>query len=169
MPFNLLKKYNELLDISGMNEFQREVSLRGVFDRDITNNQFFTFNGKQITPTPADGVIKMETLFTHLTCVIIDKATRKREFDLQRSLRLHWVKFHINQSKKENMLIFSVDEPEGNRTYIYDVDEKYVIVLEPLRKVKNYYYLLSAYHVMGKDAQRNKFERKYKRRLSEVL
>jgi hypothetical protein len=168
MPLNLLKKYNELLEISAYNDSQRRISLRAIFDRDITNNQNFKFKGKQITPTPADGVIKMDTLYTHLTTEIKDKVTRRREFEIHRSVRLHWVKFHINESKADNMLIFSVNEPEGNRTYIYDKDEKYVIVLEPLRKGDGY-YLLTAYHIMGKDAQRDKFANKYKRKLDELL
>lgn len=65
------------------------------------------------------------------------------------------------------MLLFSVKEPEGIRTYYYDVDEKYVIVLEPLRS-GDAYYLLSAYYIRGKDAQRNNIENKYKRRLKEL-
>lgn len=64
---------------------------------------------------------------------------------------------------------YAIKEPNGFRTYIYDKTEKYVVVLEPLRKV-NEYYLLTAYNLRGKDAKKNKFIRKYKmRRLNEVL
>lgn len=168
MPFNQLKRYNDLLDITGMSPHNRNTSLRGVFDRDITNNANFKFRTKQITPTPLDGQITMDTLFRHLTTVMVDKKTRAREYDVYRSQRLHWVKYHIEEKKKENMLVYSVKEPDGNRTYVYDKDEKYVIVLEPLRN-KDEYYLLSAYYVRGKDAKRNKFEKKYKRRLAELL
>lgn len=168
MPYNLLRKYNELLEIASFNENQRTNSLKGVFNRDIANNTQFTFQAKPINPTPKDGEIPMETLFSHLTTIIIDKETNKREFDIHRSIRLHWIRHHAEQRKKENMLIFSVKEPEGNRTYIYDKDEKYVIILEPLRN-KNEYYLLTAYYLMGKDEKRDKMGRKYKRRLPEVL
>jgi hypothetical protein len=37
MPFNLLKKYPQLLDLAGMDEYSRNKSLRAIFDRDITN------------------------------------------------------------------------------------------------------------------------------------
>lgn len=168
MPLNLLKKYNQLLDISSYNEFQRKKSLKGVFDRDITNNTNFAFQTKQIHPTPADGQDAIERLFTHLTTVIIDKSTNKREFDMARSIRLHWIRFHIEEYKKDNMLVFSVEEPNGTRTYIYDKAEKYVIVLEPMRK-KHEYYLLSAYYVEGKDTARDKMTKKYKRKLPNVL
>lgn len=168
MPFNQLKRYNDLLDITGMSTQNRNTSLRGVFDRDITNNSNFKFRTKQITPTPLDGQITMDTLFRHLTTVMVDKKTRAREYDVHRSQRLHWVKYHISETKKDNMLVYSVKEPDGNRTYIYDKDEKYVIVFEPLRN-RDEYYLLSAYYVRGKDAKRNKFEKKYKRRLAELL
>lgn len=168
MPLNQIKLYNTLLDITGLSTSQRKLSLRGVFDKDIKNNNSFKFRKKQITPTPSDGEVKIETLFHHLITVMVDKKTRKREFDLHRSQRLHWVKYHINESKKDNMLVYSVKEPDGFRTYIYDIVEKYVIVLEPLRN-KNKYYLLSAYYVRGKDAQRKKFVKKAKRKLDEVL
>lgn len=167
MALNLLKKYNELLDVIGMGEKQRTASLRGVFDRDITTNSNFRFQSKQINPTPADGVDSMDRLFTHLTTKIVDNE-RTREYDQARSCRLHWLRYHIEERKAENMLIFSVKEPEGVRTYIYDEEEAYVIVLEPLRKKKEY-YLLTAYYLEGKDKARNKMRRKYRRKLDEVV
>ncbi|KAA6311727.1 hypothetical protein EZS27_037205 [termite gut metagenome] len=61
------------------------------------------------------------------------------------------------------MLVFSVAEPNGTRTYIYDKDEFYVIVLEPMRK-KEEYYLLTAYYLDSRDKARDKIMKKYKRR-----
>ncbi len=43
MPLNLLKTYNALLDINGLSPQQRNISLKGVFNRDITNNNNFKF------------------------------------------------------------------------------------------------------------------------------
>lgn len=99
---------------------------------------------------------------------MIDKTTRKREFDRHRAERLHWVSFHLEKKKEENLLIFSVEEPEGIRTYIYDKMEEYVIILEPLRK-KQEYYLLTAYKLTGKDGKRDKIMKKYKRRMSNLV
>jgi len=59
------------------------------------------------------------------------------------------------------MPVFSAKDKGGIRTYIYDQTEHYVMVLEPLRKI-NEYYLLTAYHLKGKDNK--KIENKYKRR-----
>ncbi len=168
MPLNILKKYNQLLELSSLNKFQRKESLMRIFKRDIEDNDNFKFEDKAIHPTPADGKIEMSTLYTHLTTTITDKKTNKREFDIHRSQRLHWIKYHIDKKKKEDMLFFSVKEPNGFRTYIYDKLEKYVIVLEPLRKV-NEYYLLTAYNLRGKDAQKNKILKKYKRKLDKIL
>jgi len=167
MPLNLLKTYNSLLELSAYNEHQRRQSLQAVFDRDFTNNPNLCFRQKPIQPTPQNGAIPMATLFAHLTTVITDKATRQRTFELERSMRLHWVRFHIDENKDDDILHFSVSEPEGIRTYIYDKAEKYVVVLEPLKRV-NAYYLLTAYHLTGKDAKRNKIVQKYKRRLNEL-
>jgi hypothetical protein len=168
MPLNLLKIYNALLELDSLNPRDREKSLMGIFNRDIVANASFKFQGKQLNPTPQDGKISMSTLYTHLTTHIIDKKIRARDFEIHRSKRLHWIKHHIDEKKDDNMLVFSVEEPEGFRTYILDKDEKYVIVLEPLRK-KNEYYLLTAFHIRGKDAMRDKFGRKYARRLPETL
>lgn len=169
MPFNLIKKYNELLDILSFDEKDCKESLRGIFNRDIRNNKRFLFRGKPIYPTPKnDGEDSMGNLFNHLTRKKVDKDECHREFDRNRSVRLHWIKYHIEENKKEKMLYFSVNEPRRKiRTYIYDKDEKYVIILEPLRN-KTAYYLLTAYPLMGKDAARNKILKKYKTKLDEV-
>lgn len=168
MPLNLLKKYNEHLDILGLSEQGRNTSLKGVFDRDFANNQPIHFNGRKVIPCPENGTIEMATLFRHLTTVKIDYQTGKREFDKERSKRLHWVKYHIDGKKQDNMMFFTVKEPEGLRTYLYDVHESYVIVLEP-RVNRNVYFLLSAHYIQGKDAQRDKMKKKYKRKLQDVL
>lgn len=169
MAFNLIKEYNQFLDLGSFNENQRKKSLRQIFKRDFEECNQIVFNQKPVTPTPVDGVIKMENLFSHLITIIVDKTTRKREYDKHRAIRLHWVKFHLDRGKKENMYLFSVKEPEGYRTYFYDKDEKYVVVLEPLRD-KGEYYLLTAYYLRGRDSKRDKIMMKYKkRRLNEVL
>lgn len=168
MPLNLLKRYNDLLDLASLNESQRLDSLKRVFGEAFINRQPIHFNNKIVIPCPKDGVIGMDTLFRHLTTVITDRATNKREFEMSRSKRLHWVRFHIDCKKKDNMMFFSVKEPEGLRTYLYDVDEKYVIVFEP-KLDQNVYFLLTAYYLEGKDAQRDKIVKKYKRKLDEVL
>lgn len=168
MPLNLIKTYNGLLDIDTLSILGRIKSLRGIFDRDFIHTQPIAFRNKAITPTPVDGVATMDTLFHHLTTKKETPEFPKRIFDRSRSIRLHWVRFHLDERKADNMLHFTVKEPEGFRTYVYDRSEEYVIVLEPLRN-GTAYYLLSAYKLEGKDAQRKKIERKYKRRWNELL
>lgn len=166
MALNLLKKYPELLDVSHLSPPARKKSLKLIFDRDILNNNLFKFNKKQINPTTKDGEIPMDTLFHHLTTVVSDEKTKRREFDVNRSVRLHWIKYHIDGKKKDKMLVFSCKEPQGIRTYIYDKIEKYVIILEPYRK-KEEYYLLTAYHLTGRN--KKKIANKYKRKLNEIF
>ena len=79
-------------------------------------------------------MVAMENLFNHLTRKEVNKEIHHREFDTSRSQRLHWIRYHTEQRKADNMLYFSVAEPRSTRTYIYDIDERYVIVLEPQRK-----------------------------------
>lgn len=168
MPLNLTKIYNTLLDILALSAHERNTSLKRIFKRDFEDSSA-EFNGKPIYPTPQhNGEIPMETLYRHLTTEMVDKKSRERYFEIDRSQRLHWVRHHLDGKKRNNMMLFSVKEREGIRTYYYDKDENYVIVLEPLRDGKSY-YLLTAYYIRGKDVQRNKMERKYKRRLNEIL
>lgn len=168
MPLNLIKIYNGLLDIDTLSPKERTESLLRVFNRDFIDAQQISFKDKEITPTPIDGIATMETLFHHLTTKKENPKLPKRVFDRARSIRLHWVRYHLEEKKTHNMLCFNVKEPEGFRTYVYDQDEEYVIVLEPLRD-RTAYYLLSAYKLEGKDSQRKKIERKYKRRTIEPL
>lgn len=70
-------------------------------------------------------------------------------FEKDRAIRLHWIKYHINECKSTNMGIFCYkDRIKGRgdvvRTYIFDVEQNYVIVLEPQRSNVDY-YLITAY------------------------
>lgn len=165
MPTNLIKKYPELLELGHLPLHKRLVSLRGVFDKDVTNNKFFKFRSKQINPTTQDGEIPLDTLFRHLTTEEVDKKTKKREFEMDRSQRLHWVRYHIEERKTSNVLVFSTDEKRSVRTYIFDTEQNYVIILEPYRS-GNEYYMITAYYLQGRNIE--KMHKKYKRRLPNV-
>lgn len=151
---NILKKYPELLDLAYLQEFERTASLKKIFKRDIEDNTGFNFRGVKIYPIK-DEQPAMQTLLNHLTKEEIEeedengKIIKKREFDIHRSVRLHWVRFHIEENKKDGMEVFSMEERvKGKtvfRTYIYDVKQKYIIVLEPQRN--RGYYLLTAYYL----------------------
>jgi|SRR6218665_905024 len=161
MPTNLLKIYNQLLELYALSERDNHTSLRRVFDRDIANNASFKFRGIQIFPTTADGEDKMDRLFRHLVTVITDEKTRKREFESDRSVRLHWIKPHVDEKANGKTIVFSVEHE--NRTYILDKDERYVIILEPLRD-KSAFFLLTAYHLLPANYKllMNKFEKRGK-------
>lgn len=167
MVTNLLKKYPSLLDLIGITEASNRPALYPVFKRDFIENLIqVVFLNKPVFPIPKDGEQPMETLYRHLTTVVTDKATRKREFESARSSRLHWVLFHLMLSAPENIDIFSVEDAEGKRTYIYDRKEKYVVILEPMRN-GTAYYLLTGYYLRGGDGR--KIENKRRRKLPEVL
>jgi hypothetical protein len=172
MPLNLLKKYNELLELLQFSERQRDVSLRGIFNRDIVENSDFKFRGKLIRPFKQDGVSALETLFSHLTRKTDEKEKNVKSrsvFDMKRSERLHWIWHHVQEI--EQIKIFShKDRKDGKnviRTYLFDEVENYVVVLEPYRKT-NDYYLLSAYYLESRYNGPKRIKNKYKRRLQEV-
>ena len=87
-----------------------------------------------------------------------------------RPQRLHWVKFHIEEQKKDNLEVFSYkDRVDGRsviRTYIYDVDRDYVIILEPQKSGLDY-FLLTAYY-LNEPGGKNQIENKRKKKLPEV-
>jgi len=177
MATNLLKKYNEFLEITYLNENQRTESLKGVFNRDIADNLNFNFRLKVIRPLKKQGIIDMENLFDHLTKrseEVVDeegKIIKSRSvFDYDRSKRLHWIWYHIQEKRKTNFEVFSVKERKNGHdvihTYLFDLDEDYVIVLEPQRS-KQDYYLLSAYY-LNEDWAKKNMRKKLKRKLDQI-
>ncbi|WP_372756038.1 hypothetical protein [Labilibaculum sp.] len=176
MPLNKLKKYPQLLELAHFNEYERRVSLMEIFRRDIEDNETFAFRNKKVRPTKKEGEPSMQTLFHHLTTRNDEdekgRKLKSRSFEMHRSLRLHWIKYHIEEMKKENVQIFSyedrdqVNRKDVIRTYIFDKNENYVIVLEPQRS-KTDYYLLTAYYINEKKGQKQ-MKQKYKNKLDEV-
>ncbi len=179
MPFNLLKKYPQLLEILHLEEPQRKKSLMSIYKRDIEDNPNFKFRGKQIYPIKSDGTADMGRQFIHLTCEEIQETDDngksfypKRVFEKDRSQRLHWIKHHIDESSPENIKVFSVKERNQKKrcdvikTYIYDEKEKYIIVLECQKK--NSYYLLTAYYLNKPYAEKS-LKKKIKKCLPDII
>lgn len=176
MATNLLKRYNDFLELLHLNEHGRTVSLRNIFDRDIANNTNFLFRLKIIRPLKKEGQIDMERLFSHLTKKTEEvegengkKIKSRSIFDIDRAKRLHWIWHHIQELKRD-LKIFSLEERKQGKdvihTYIFDEEEEYVIVLEPQRSQTDY-YLLSAYYLNENWAKKN-MRKKWKRRLPQV-
>lgn len=177
MPLNLIKKYPELLEINSLSEHERTKSLQSIFKRDIEDNLNLTFQQKNIRPIKGEEP-DMVLLFRHLTTEEIfqeddyGKKYPKRVFEKERSVRLHWIRYHLEEKKKENVFIFSVEERNQKkrsdiiRTYIYDQEQKYVIVLDPQRSKRDY-YLITAYH-LNREYGEKKIKKLLKRKLSEV-
>lgn len=163
MPLNLLKKYNSLLEIDSFNDSQRYFSLKAVFERDFIKSTN-SYKSRNIIPTPKDGQTTMEVLFSHLTTKTDNYNPSSRCFDRDRSVRLHWIKYHFQNPICCEIEVFSVKDKEGVRTYFYNPKEQYVIILEPRKD--NLYYLLTAYYIKGAD--KIKIENKKKRKLSEI-
>lgn len=171
MPLNLIKVYPQLLELAQLGQVNMITSLKGVFRNTIEENASFKFQDKQIRPIKRDeGQSAMEVLFRHLTTVDdVDLKGNKigtRSFEMARSQRLHWIKFHIDENKKENIEIFSFEDRISGRsivrTYIYDTEQEYVVILEPQRSGLDY-YLLTAYHLNqpgGKKQIVNKLKKK---------
>lgn len=178
MPTNLLRRYPEFLEILHLFERDRTTTLRKIFDRDIENNTSLNFRSKIIRPIKRDGQIDMDTLFEHLITeeIEIEESSgykyKKREFEPDRSIRLHWIKYHIEENKSDRFKVFSIDERDQKRrtnvikTYLWDIEQKYIIVLEPQKSNRDY-YLLSA-HYLNKDYGVKQMKKKFKRKLNYI-
>ena len=177
MPLNLLKKYPQLLELGHMNQPQRTQSLQGIFKRDIEENPGLNFRSKTIRPIKGEEP-SMVILFRHLTTEEIEEEDEngrkfpKRLFEIHRSQRLHWIRYHLEEKKKDNIEIFSVEERDQKkrkdiiRTYIYDMEQKYIIVLDPQRTQKDY-YLVTAFYI-DKEYGEKKIRKLMKKRLPEL-
>jgi hypothetical protein len=175
MPINLLKKYPELLELIHLNEADRKESLYRVFKRDIEDNELIAFRIKKIRPIKKeDGEPAMETLYHHLTTRMDEseegKKERRRLFEMDRSQRLHWILHHLEERKEDDVEVFSyedrINRKDVIRTYIYDKDEEYVIILEPQRSGMDY-YLLTAYHLNEKRGKKQ-IKQKMKNKLTDI-
>ena len=176
MPLNQTKKYPELLDILSLSEKERTLSLQMIFKRDIEENPDLNFRSKKIRPIKGEEP-EMQLLFRHLTTEEIEVNEEgstycKRVFEKERSQRLHWVRYHLEEHKKDNIEIFSVKTRDQKkrqdiiRTYIYDKEQKYVIVLDPHRSKRDY-YLLTAYH-LNKGYGEKQLLKKLKNKLPDI-
>ncbi len=128
------------MEINHLNEFERKVSLKQIFDRDIANNSNFEFKNKIIRPLKKENGIDVESLFKHLTFRTEEykeegkRAIKRRNvFDYERSRRLHWIKPHISEViKNASIEIFSAKIRKGGtdviRTFIFNMDKDYVII-----------------------------------------
>jgi len=145
-----------------------------VFSRDIEQNSFFNFRTKQIRPTKKDdGRSSMESLFDHLTCKASETSEGNRQrnvFEMARSVRLHWIRYHIEEKKQANIEIFSSEDRINGktviRTYIFDVVQNYVIILEPQRSGLDY-YLITAYH-LDMEYGKKQILKKHKKKLDAI-
>ena len=176
MPLNLTKVYPDLLEIDHLNERIRDNSLKAIFERDVTNNESFTFNGKQIRPTKIDGVLNLDRVFRHLITEQVDVQEdgvlfSRRIFERDRSVRLHWLRQHT-EINVEGLVCFSVNERDIRKrkdvitTYILNPKKKYVVVLEPQKSGQDY-YLLTAYH-LNKKYGLKQMKKKLKKKLPEL-
>ncbi len=175
MDFNKLKNYPELLELAYLTVGQRNESLLNIFKRDIEDNPTFNFRTKIIRPIKKDCQSSMEVLLQHLTTKDDkdDKGKRlgSRSFEMARSQRLHWVKYHIEEHKRNNIEVFSfkdrVNGKSVTRTYIYDLEQEYVIILEPQKSGLDY-FLLTAYY-LNEPGGKSQIENKLKKKLHEVF
>ncbi len=174
MPLNKLKIYPQLLDLGFLNQRARECSLMYIFKRDIEDNPNFTFKRKQIRPIKKEGEYPMQTLFRHLT-TCEEKSEdghkeKRREFEMARSVRLHWIRHHIDELKKTGIDVFSyTDRIEGKdviRTYVYDIEQEYVVILEPQKSGLDY-FLITAYH-LNEPGGKKQIVKKQKKKMPNV-
>ena len=164
--------YHDFLDFRQLSFFYIHSVLKIIFERDIKNNIDFKFRTKDIKPQDIDPTLEQnyDRLHKHLTTRDNGgELSFERNFDEERSKRLHWIKFHIEENKKDGMLIFSYRDRVGNRTYIYDITQRYVIILEPFRKQsENIYYFITAFYC-DFDSKVRTINGKYRNRLPDIL
>ena len=122
----------------------------------------------------------MDRQFTHLTSEEIQERDedgnflpKRRVFEKDRAQRLHWIRSLIDELIISGIIVFSVVERDAEKrkdiakTYIYDSNEKYVIVLECQRN-RSTYYLLTAYYFNRNYAEKE-IKKKMKKRLPNIL
>ncbi|MEH6679434.1 MAG: hypothetical protein V7724_02745 [Sediminicola sp.] len=178
MAINYIKKYKALLELNHFTEWERKQSLQAIFDRDIADNENFNFQTKIIRPLKKEDVYDVASLFKHLTYRTEDitdkrgvKIKSRDMFDFERSKRLHWILPHIDEKINEEIRIFSSKIRKSGkdviRTFIHNVAENYIVILEPQRSGLDYYFI-TAYYLEKKFGGLNMIKNVYKNKLDEV-
>ncbi len=171
-----------MLELAHLGEKERKTSLRGIFDRDIAENDAFSYRDCRIYPIKTDGKMDMDREFAHLTTEEVEEKgeygeiTTHRIYEPYRSERLHWIRPHVEQKVNDSdIVVFSVKERNQRkrmdivRTYVYNRTRKYVIVFEPQTRADNRaYYLLTAYY-LNRAYGVKQIEKKLKIKLTEIL
>ena len=180
MPLNLLKKYPELLILSGSVDAMK-ASLHKIYLRDIEDNNDFKFRGIQIHPLKSkEGQLEMNRTFDHITTREFPQYDEKgkllplskREFDMPRAVRLHWINHHVHEYTPKNIEVFTIVERDQKKradvkhTYIYDKVERFVIVFD--RREEKDFYLLTAYYLNEPYAEKM-MRKKMKKKEANVL
>ena len=172
MPFNKITKYSDLLSLESYNETQRTETLLSIYERDIFDNTSLKFRGNTIRPMKSiDDDNTKRTHFAHLTCKTSkdeNKIEKRNCFDIQRSKRLHWIKYHILESCPSKIKVFNymdrIRDKNYLRTYIYDEIENYIIILEKKRDASDCMYIITAYYIDEKYTK-EQINKKYKKRI----
>jgi hypothetical protein len=113
------------------------------------------------SPTP-EG--KYELGFWHLI-TRLDERTKQRYFDPRRAERLPWCAPLLANATDADVLTWNSRERNRIRTYVWLRTNDYVVVLElRTQDVGEVFWLVTAYHVDGKDG-RKRLQRSYDRRL----
>ena len=95
MPLNLIKTYNSLLELDAFDEEERNASLMGIFKRDFVDSGNY-FRQKKVLPTLSQGKNTLSIFFNHLV-TMEDRLHRERIYDRNRAVRLHWIKYHLEE------------------------------------------------------------------------
>ena len=106
MPLNQIKTYPDLLELTHLNGRDKKISLRKIFDRDVTENASFKFMDKQIRPVKIDGEADMGRVFNHLITEEIEanddgNTYKKRVYEKDRAHRLHCCLLYTSPSPRD--------------------------------------------------------------------
>ena len=142
-----------------------EDTLYQIFLNEICDENL-KFNGKKIRLKYFPPHKDLDSAFYHLTSVNFEYRDNEdsREFDSDRSKRLHWIKptietNHIDECNKECIYIYpKIHRGKKTRTILFNKLDKYVIILE---ERDDYYLLVTAYY-LNYDNMVEKFDKEYK-------
>jgi len=176
MPFNLIKKYPELLELLHLTEPQRLESLNGILKKDIIDNDALNFRTKRIRPIKGEepdlGIVLRHLVTEDVEVERDGRIFKSRVFEMDRAQRVHWIRNHLEELNPDKVLVFSVEERDRRkrkdrvRTYLFDEAEEYVIVLDPQRSKKDY-FLVTAYY-LNESYGKKKMLKLWKKRLDKI-
>ena len=157
--------FSEIIDFSSCcKEEDRIEFLYSIFRNDFIINRCFLADKIYIDPKSHQKKDSKERVFWHIITKTNPK-TKKREFDINRASRIHWIKkIILNCFDKEIKLFYHYESKQKViRLYLWAYRQDFIVIIQKLGDTSS--YLVTSFYI-EKHYNRKIYQKRYETYLS---